>query len=126
MTVDSQFIISVVCEYYNQELEDLKCNCKLRDLEFVKTRQITMYFLREFTGMSWKRIGEVFFKDHATAMHSFRQVRNQYETYRGYRYEIDGIRSRILNYQKNKEGMSLQYYLMGIYGKQVTTQNIEI
>jgi chromosomal replication initiator protein len=124
MKIDSALIVKEVSDYYNQTIDELKSSYKDRHAELVKTRQITMYFLKEFTNTSLSGIGKVYLKDHATVINSCRHVRDLCDTDKNYNREVSEIRRRILKYISNEEGISIQYYLMGIYGKQIAAQNI--
>ena len=49
---------------------------KTRKREIVWARQLTMYFARNMTRLSWAGIGGYFDKDHATALHSHKRIDN--------------------------------------------------
>ena len=113
--MESKIIIEKISEYYKLDISELKTRC--RDREFVKARQITMYFLRELTTLSQARIGSFYIRDHATVLYACIQVRNLYDTDKKYRNEIDTIRKNILNCHKNNGKLSLNYWIMQLVGK---------
>ena len=108
--MESKTIILKVSEYYKIDIPELKTKC--REREFVKVRQITMYFLREFTTLSLARIGGFYNRNHATVLYACNQVNNLYDTDKKYRYEIDEIRKNLLSYTKNVNKLPLKYWIM--------------
>jgi chromosomal replication initiator protein len=66
-------IIEIVSSHYNVTLEQLQS--KERTATLVLARQIAMYLLRTFGGMSLKEIGAYFGgKDHSTVIHSIEKI----------------------------------------------------
>lgn len=124
MKINPDIIVQKVAFYYGQELCDLQHTSKCRNRDLVKTRQLTMFFLKEMTGMTILRIGQIYSKDHATVVHSCKQVRNLYDTDKLYRTEVDELRAIMLKYKPHKERMSLQYDLMSFFGKQILPQAV--
>lgn len=122
--MDKQIIIQKVQEFYKMNSSEL--NIKSRKTEFVKTRQITMFFLREMTHMSFADIGKTYHKDHATAMHAYRHVNDLYETDKEYRSEIHQLRRLLLNFEDHIIGISLEYNLMKIYGRKIAAQDFQL
>lgn len=51
-----------------------------RKREYVFVRQLSMYFAKEYNLGTWACIGDRFGKDHATAMHSYKTIRNYIDT----------------------------------------------
>lgn len=120
MKIDPNTIVVKVARYYDQDLGELQYTCKCREGQLVKTRQVTMFFLREMTSMSLNKVGMIYKKDHATVIYACKQIRDQYDTNKHYRQEIDDIRSILLKYQKFVDRISYHYNLMKVFGKQLT------
>ena len=54
---------------------DMLMDCKdNRSRELVHARQLIMYFMREFTNWPLRMIGDLFGKDHATALYSIEVI----------------------------------------------------
>jgi hypothetical protein len=69
-----------------------KVMSKSRKKELVKTRQRSMYFLKNYTGYSLETIGTLIAeKDHATVLHSVKTVQRLIETEKKYRAEMEFI-----------------------------------
>ncbi len=84
----------VVCAYFDTP-EDL-VRAKTRKREIVRTRQIAMFFCKEFTQHSLKTIGLHFGgRDHSTVIHANQTVENQIDVDPTYASMIDEIRGKI-------------------------------
>lgn len=69
-------IIEKICNKYKVDVK--KVRGKGRMQPYVTIRQIAMYFIRKNTGMSLKRIGDIFsWRDHTSVIHSIRVVEDQ-------------------------------------------------
>ena len=64
---------------FGTTIEELKSKRRDRDL-FVIPRQVGMWWLKNNTKKSLRLIGEVFGKDHATALHAIRTINNLIDT----------------------------------------------
>ena len=56
---------------------------KSRKVELVKARHLAMYFAKEYTETSLKKLGRKFNKDHSTIIHGIKRIKN------GIKYEPD-------------------------------------
>lgn len=66
-------IIKAVSNFYNIPVKEMESNKRRR--EIAKSRQISMYLLRNLIKMSFSSIGEIFGgKDHTTVMHSVNKI----------------------------------------------------
>ena len=89
-------IQQIVCEYF--ELDQHLVQAKTRKREVVQTRQIAMFFCKEFTQNSLKTIGLQFGgRDHSTVIHANRSVSNQIDTSPQFREMINQIRQHLIN-----------------------------
>lgn len=71
--LDAKIIIEIVSDYFQT---DVTKNLNTRRRDIVEPRQMAMYFLREHTNNSLDKIGRLFKKDHATALHAEKKIRN--------------------------------------------------
>lgn len=82
-------ISKAVAEYYN--LYEKQLHVKSKKGILVKSRQIVMFTARELTKMTFTEIGGYFDRDHATAIHSHKTVKNEMATNQIYRYEVQAL-----------------------------------
>ena len=69
-----QMVINSVCAYFGITWEYVMSNTKSRKTEHRNPRYLIMFFLRLARFGSWSEIGEIFWKDHATAIHGYNQI----------------------------------------------------
>ena len=117
MTIQPNEIINKVTDYYQPELEKLYTRSRFTDVR--RVRQVSMFFMKDMTPLTWKQIADYFNRDHATAIHSYRVVLNEYQTNNEYREQINEIRASLLRYQKNRRDIPVEYALMEKFGKQL-------
>ena len=81
-------VVKEVCNYFG--ISETMMQSKHRYHEIRTPRQIAHYFTRELTKvLSWAAIGyNIGKKDHATAMHSHKIIKNYIDTDRKFRTEI--------------------------------------
>jgi chromosomal replication initiator protein len=92
MTIDH--IQTIVADYYNVSLEDMKG--KRRDKHIVFPRQVAMYLVREETPSSLPVIGQAFGgRDHTTALHSIDKITNESKEDDRLRAELQTLRERL-------------------------------
>ncbi len=69
-----------LCEYVieseKEDEEHIKTTAKSRKQNLVFIRQLCIFLGKEILGMSYKELGEKFGKDHATAMHAYKVIKN--------------------------------------------------
>ena len=67
-------ILDAVSRYYNVPMDDIKG--EKRNNEIIKCRQMTMYLIREMTGLSLPEIGkEMGGKNHTTVLYSIKKIK---------------------------------------------------
>jgi chromosomal replication initiator protein len=72
--VPAQTILTETAKYFSLRREDLVSKSRSRPL--TTARHIAMYLLRELTGLSLIKIGELFDRDHSTALHGIKRIEN--------------------------------------------------
>jgi chromosomal replication initiator protein len=77
-TTTKEIIIREVCQKYNVSFETLKS--KTREREIVFARQLAMYLIKKRTGLTFKKVGQLFNRDHTTAIHAVTSIENYIET----------------------------------------------
>jgi chromosomal replication initiator protein len=70
--VPAETIMTETAKYFGLRLEDLVSKSRSRPL--TTARHIAMYLLRELTGLSLIKIGELFDRDHSTALHGIKRI----------------------------------------------------
>lgn len=69
----SKQIIKIVDKYYGIKILN---NLSTRKREYVYPRYVAMYFIKRYVNCTLKFTGELFLKDHATALHGRNLVKN--------------------------------------------------
>src|ERR687892_1522298 len=72
--ISSDTIMDETAKYFGLGREDLVSKSRSRPL--TTARHIAMYLLRELTGLSLIKIGELFDRDHSTALHGIKRIEN--------------------------------------------------
>jgi chromosomal replication initiator protein len=70
--ITPQAILEETATYYAMEIADLMSKSRSRPL--TTARHVAMYLLRELTGLSLIKIGELFKRDHTTALHGIKKI----------------------------------------------------
>lgn len=73
-----EIVVKDVCRRYDLSVDDLKSECRKRDLVF--PRHLAMYLIKQRTGLSLSKIGEMFNRDHTSVMHAIRTIQNYIDT----------------------------------------------
>ena len=102
------FIIKIVFDYFGIPL--FYQSARIRKREIVLARQVSMYFIRENTKLSYAEIGENFRLDHATVIHSLRAVNNLNDTDKCFRNDLITIANKIMT-KLNGESQILEWIL---------------
>jgi chromosomal replication initiator protein len=72
--VPAETIMLETAEYFGLGREDLVSKSRSRPL--TQARHMAMYLMRELTGLSLIKIGELFDRDHSTALHGIKRIEN--------------------------------------------------
>jgi chromosomal replication initiator protein len=86
-------IINVVCECFNVDAQDVKS--KSRKRTFAEPRQIAIYFIRQKTSLSLKKIGLIFSRDHSTVINSIEVVTDSIQVNKRFCKKIEQLESLI-------------------------------
>lgn len=70
-------------------------NIVTRKRDIVERRQVAIYILRNHTELSLSKIGGIFKKDHATALHAIRTIKNLIEVDKKIMYYVASIKVKI-------------------------------
>jgi chromosomal replication initiator protein len=70
--IPPQVILDETARYYGLAVSDLVSKSRSRPL--TNARHVAMYLLRECTGMTLPKIGELFDRDHTTALHGINKI----------------------------------------------------
>jgi len=90
-----KLIQSIVAEFYDLDVRDLKIRKRTRAIAF--PRQVAMYLSRELTDASLPRIGEEFGgRDHTTVIHAHVKITHDVAADAALKTTINGIRKRIM------------------------------
>ncbi len=92
---DPQIVINTICERFDFTIEALQVKCRKRELVF--TRQVIMFFLAEYTDMTFKQIAAIFRQDHTSAIHSKDTVKDLISTDEKVKYQIEELKKQIAN-----------------------------
>lgn len=89
------FIIQEVCRFFNLRIEDVVGEKRKREL--VIARQLSMFFLKEFTTLSLKKIGGMLGgRDHSTVIYAMNTVNDLCDTDASFNKIFANCRNHIL------------------------------
>ncbi len=92
-TSAAETIIGMVCTHTGLTPSELRSRCRLR--ERVDARRIAVKLISENTRLTLKKIGLLFFQDHATVLNNLRTFNNLYCTDRNFRFKYDTIKKAL-------------------------------
>ena len=95
--------------------EHLQNTIKLRNREIVVIRQIIFYFLRKYTKLSYREIGAIYKKDHATCIYAERVIKDLIQTDAKVRYYCDAIDPIAFELLFDKQELNVRYSMVEIY-----------
>lgn len=91
--VDIVAIRELVCRHYRVSQEDLKSRLRKRSIAW--PRQLAMYLSRHFTDSPLEAIGKEFNRDHATVLHSVKQITKSLSESAKLKSEVDYLISQM-------------------------------
>lgn len=90
-------VIEIVADFYELKKQDIIAS-KCRRREIAIPRQIAMYLLRTELNTSYPTIGKEFGgRDHTTAIHAFKQIKNKVDAEDRIKNEVEMIKQRLYN-----------------------------
>lgn len=89
-TVDR--VCSIVANYYNLSMAELKSNTRKRRI--VMPRMIAMYFIHEKTSMTLLQIGKMFGRGHSTVIHARVLINDLLKVDLIFRDEIEELKNK--------------------------------
>jgi chromosomal replication initiator protein len=92
---DPEIIIKTGCEYFKIDMSVMQRKCRKREIVF--PRQVIMYFLSEYTDMTYLLIGSSFYKDHTTVIHSKDTIKDLMTTDDKVRAKVEELKNLISN-----------------------------
>ncbi len=87
--ITPDIIIEACANFYNVKKEDIYSEKRTNDIAFA--RHVSMYLMREVIDYSFPKIGAVFEKDHATAIHGHKRIKKLMEDDIGIKINIEGL-----------------------------------
>lgn len=84
-------LVDFVCNEFGVNKDELFT--KTRKREIVDARNVCMAIMRDYTPASFQRIGEYFFRDHATVLFATKSVQNHYQTEKEFRDRYDRVKT---------------------------------
>ena len=92
---EQDIIIETACKHFSRTFSDLCNSSKKRKV--VYPRQVIMYFLSEYTDLTYLCIGKLFGRDHTTVIHSKDLIKNFIKVEDAIRNEIAEIKEKIIS-----------------------------
>jgi chromosomal replication initiator protein len=88
-----EMILNAVAKHFNIKMKDLKGVSRAKN--FALPRQIAMSLIRRYTHLGFREIGQIFGKDHSTAVHAHRKIESEIETDLELKRNIEAIREQL-------------------------------
>ena len=93
-TVTPDYILSIVADYFNISVSDIRSPVKSRKIAY--PRQVSMYLMRTCLPIGLQEIATaVGVRNHTTIMHGFDKIENEYKTNTEVREMIDLLKKKI-------------------------------
>lgn len=104
-------LLSIICDSCCITEDELNANCSNRAREMVIARQFHMALLHKTFKISQEKSGAVYFKHPATVVHSYKNIRNLYQTDKSFVHEYAAIFDHCLRYDELICSKRTQEYL---------------
>jgi chromosomal replication initiator protein len=88
-----EMILNAVCKQYGIKMKEMKGVSRVKT--FSLPRQISMYLIRRYTTLGFREIGQIFGKDHSTAVHAHQKIEAEVETDLELKRNIESIREQL-------------------------------
>jgi chromosomal replication initiator protein len=88
-----EMILNAVSKHYQVKIKDLKGVSRAKN--FALPRQIAMSLIRRYTDLGFREIGQIFGKDHSTAVHAHQKIESELETDSELKRHIESIREQL-------------------------------
>lgn len=88
-----EMILNAVAKHFGIKMKDLKGISRVKN--FSLPRQIAMYMIRRYTNLGYREIGQIFGKDHSTAVHAHQKIETEIETDMELKRNIEIIREQL-------------------------------
>ncbi len=88
-----EMILNAVAKHFNIRMKDLKGTSRAKN--FALPRQIAMSLIRRYTKLGFREIGDIFGKDHSTAVHASRKIESEIETDLELKRNVEAIREQL-------------------------------
>ncbi|NDG83755.1 MAG: chromosomal replication initiator protein DnaA [Proteobacteria bacterium] len=88
-----EMILNAVCKHFGIKIKDLKGVSRTKN--FAVPRQIAMYLIRRYTHLAYREIGQIFGKDHSTAVHAQQKIERDLDTDLDLKRHIETIREQL-------------------------------
>jgi len=88
-----EMILNAVAKHFNIKMKDLKGISRAKN--FALPRQIAMSLIRRYAHLGFREIGQIFGKDHSTAVHAHQKIENEIETDLELKRNIEAIREQL-------------------------------
>jgi chromosomal replication initiator protein len=88
-----EMILNAVSKHYQVKMKDLKGVSRAKN--FALPRQIAMSLIRRYTNLGFREIGQIFGKDHSTAVHAHQKIESELETDSELKRHIESIREQL-------------------------------
>lgn len=88
-------ILKCVSDFYNIPISEMESNKRKKDI--AKSRQVSMYFLRNMLNLPFAAIGDLFGgRDHTTVMHSVNKIDSEIAYDKNLNLEINQVKQNII------------------------------
>lgn len=97
--------ISIICDYFDMNIEEFYASFKSRKTEYVIIRQILWHYLKPHKdkGISLKTLGLIFSKSHDNVLSGINRIKNLIETESKFKQQVYDIHKRLAYYSGEEE-----------------------
>ena len=88
-----EMILNAVAKHFGIKMKDIKGVSRAK--VFSLPRQIAMFLIRRYTNLGYREIGQIFGKDHSTAVHAHQKIEAEFETDMELKRNIEAIREQL-------------------------------